>query len=132
MKERVSKNLKILGSKTKHSEGPTCSVCLKEDIPVDELATLDGCTHQFCADCIIGWTKKCKNICPNCNATIKEITYKDSKGKEQINKVELVISEDSSDEYGSEYDEPCVICNEIMTHRFREETDDWELCERCL
>lgn len=131
MKDKVSKNLKILESKTKKSEGPTCSICLKDDIPIDEIATLDGCTHQFCSDCIISWTKKCKNICPNCNATIKEISYKDSKGKDQVRKVEIHREEDS-DEYGSEYDEPCEICDQIMTYAWMEANPrQYDFCERC-
>ena len=117
MKEKVSKNLKIIESKSKKSDGPTCSICLLEDIPDDKVAKTDGCTHQFCYECINNWTKKCKNTCPNCNSTIKEISYKDSKGKDQTKVLE--IHEDSEDEYGSEYDEECQICHEVMTHQDR-------------
>lgn len=53
--------------KRKHSE--PCSICMEA---VEQPAKLSGCTHIFCKDCILEWSKR-ENSCPNCRAPFKHI-----------------------------------------------------------
>ena len=46
-----------------------CAICLCK---VSNKATIDGCLHYFCFDCIKNWTKNSNN-CPLCRRHIKVI-----------------------------------------------------------
>mmetsp|Transcript_24184 Transcript_24184/g.41108 ORF Transcript_24184/g.41108 Transcript_24184/m.41108 type:complete len:452 (-) Transcript_24184:46-1401(-) len=42
----------------------TCCICMCAPEP-DEIATINGCDHQFCFDCIDQWSNR-ENTCPLC------------------------------------------------------------------
>ena len=56
----------------------TCGVCL-EAVEADGLATLDGCDHIFCLECVSMWCWRYhKSTCPTCrtpSGTIIESLY---------------------------------------------------------
>lgn len=58
------------GSSSQFESHEECSICLGQFV---NRATLDGCSHAFCLECI---TRACKikACCPLCRADIKEIT----------------------------------------------------------
>lgn len=51
-----------------------CSICL-EDVDSSNVATLSGCGHGFCFDCIDQWTSM-RNECPLCKAEIHLIFHR--------------------------------------------------------
>lgn len=46
-----------------------CAICLDE---IDDKAQIDGCTHNFCMDCIKLWSKT-SNTCPMCKKAFSQI-----------------------------------------------------------
>ncbi|KAL7495575.1 hypothetical protein ACHAWT_003966 [Skeletonema menzelii] len=48
-----------------------CSICLEEPI-ADDIATIDGCEHQFCLNCITQWSET-NNVCPLCRIRFTSI-----------------------------------------------------------
>lgn len=54
-------------------ENGNCCICMcKPD--EQELATIDGCEHQFCFGCIDKWSTR-ENTCPLCKNRFSEIEY---------------------------------------------------------
>lgn len=43
-----------------------CSICLEH---ITERTKPDSCSHNFCLECILGWTRY-SNVCPLCKTTI--------------------------------------------------------------
>jgi len=62
-----SKNLKE--GEIVDEEELCCSICLETP---PHPASINGCTHQFCYDCILQWSKH-ENTCPNCKKRFTEI-----------------------------------------------------------
>ena len=50
----------------------TCPICLDCPSSVDKLATISGCNHKFCFNCINTWAKT-KNHCPYCKSRFRRI-----------------------------------------------------------
>lgn len=50
----------------------TCAICLDTPSCMTEMASISGCMHQFCFDCINRWAER-KNKCPCCNARFESI-----------------------------------------------------------
>lgn len=50
----------------------TCAICLDTPSIMTEMASISGCMHQFCFDCIHRWAER-KNKCPCCNARFESI-----------------------------------------------------------
>jgi hypothetical protein len=50
----------------------TCAICLDTPSCMTEMASISGCMHQFCFDCIHRWAER-KNKCPSCNARFESI-----------------------------------------------------------
>jgi hypothetical protein len=50
----------------------TCAICLDAPSSMTEVASLDGCTHRFCFDCIDKWAMT-ENKCPCCKARFRTI-----------------------------------------------------------
>lgn len=48
-----------------------CPICL-EDIVTADIATIDGCDHVFCLDCLTQWSET-NNICPLCRTRFNTI-----------------------------------------------------------
>lgn len=48
-----------------------CSICLEKPSP---LANINKCTHIFCFDCILKWSK-ISNTCPMCKSKFTKIDY---------------------------------------------------------
>jgi len=48
-----------------HEEERSCSICMDEDIPLDQIA-ITSCAHAFHMECIHDWLTK-QNRCPVCN-----------------------------------------------------------------
>eukprot|EP01080_Neovahlkampfia_damariscottae_P000991 gene991-9897_t len=46
-----------------------CTICMEK---INELATINGCEHQFCFDCIKQWSTK-SNTCPLCRKRFTKI-----------------------------------------------------------
>ena len=53
------------------TEAKICSICVSEPTATD-LASINGCHHVFCFDCIEQWAYK-ENSCPLCKARFNEI-----------------------------------------------------------
>lgn len=53
-------------------EEVTCPICLDNPPSPTQTATLNGCTHKFCFDCIDRWANT-ENRCPCCKARFREI-----------------------------------------------------------
>jgi len=66
----------LVTPENKHREESTeveCAVCLS-DVPTKDEASLDGCTHAFCFDCIKSWSDV-TNSCPLCKAKFRKIVH---------------------------------------------------------
>ena len=50
----------------------TCAICLDTPSCMTEMASISGCMHQFCFDCIHRWAER-KSKCPCCNARFESI-----------------------------------------------------------
>ena len=61
----------------------TCAICL-DDVGPEKRASLDGCAHQYCYECIKTWTKDCENSCPQCKAKIKQIKRQNPNGQDEL------------------------------------------------
>ena len=48
-----------------------CCICL-EGSSADDVATINGCEHKFCLDCISQWSEA-KNVCPLCRTRFTSI-----------------------------------------------------------
>lgn len=68
------------GPKTDQSEdatkldgvkAPSCCICMEEPKPAD-LASINGCEHYFCFDCIEKWAER-ENSCPLCKVRFTKI-----------------------------------------------------------
>lgn len=59
-----------------------CSICLECPIITKDIATISGCSHQFCFDCIDRWAKV-KNTCPLCKVTFESINSEGTEKKVQ-------------------------------------------------
>ncbi|KAL7475907.1 hypothetical protein ACHAW6_001804 [Cyclotella cf. meneghiniana] len=49
-----------------------CAICLDCPSTLSELATISGCTHRFCFECIDTWAKT-ENKCPCCKTRFRTI-----------------------------------------------------------
>ncbi|KAL3773077.1 hypothetical protein ACHAW5_007292 [Stephanodiscus triporus] len=50
----------------------TCAICLDAPPCMSEVASISGCTHRFCFDCIDRWAET-ENRCPCCKARFQTI-----------------------------------------------------------
>ena len=50
----------------------TCAICLDTPTSMTDVATISGCTHKFCFDCIDRWAAT-ENSCPCCKARFRTI-----------------------------------------------------------
>lgn len=50
----------------------TCAICLDAPTSMTDVASISGCTHQFCFDCIDKWANT-ENRCPCCKARFRTI-----------------------------------------------------------
>lgn len=50
----------------------TCAICLDAPPCMSEVASIGGCTHRFCFDCIDRWAET-ENRCPCCKARFQSI-----------------------------------------------------------
>ncbi len=50
----------------------SCAICLDTPSCMTEMASISGCMHQFCYDCIHRWAER-KNKCPCCNSRFESI-----------------------------------------------------------
>ena len=50
----------------------TCAICLDAPESMSEVASISGCTHRFCFDCIDRWAET-ENKCPCCKARFRTI-----------------------------------------------------------
>jgi len=50
----------------------TCAICLDKPDTLVDLATISGCTHKFCFDCIDKWAET-ENKCPCCKQRFNRI-----------------------------------------------------------
>lgn len=63
------------------SDAGSCCICMCD--PDDgERATIDGCDHEFCFDCIGKWSER-ENTCPLCKVRFSRINREGSKRKGQ-------------------------------------------------
>lgn len=60
--------------------GFECAICLGEMSTKDQ-ASLDGCSHSFCFDCIKRWGN-IRNSCPMCKRQFRKIVHN---GTEMLN-----------------------------------------------
>mmetsp|Transcript_33207 Transcript_33207/g.69883 ORF Transcript_33207/g.69883 Transcript_33207/m.69883 type:complete len:553 (-) Transcript_33207:331-1989(-) len=60
------------GNAQKPPEDFTCAICLDAPPSMTEVATISGCTHQFCFDCIDKWAET-ENKCPCCKSRFRTI-----------------------------------------------------------
>lgn len=71
------------------SEAGSCCICMSDPEP-GEVATIDGCDHNFCFNCIEKWSER-ENTCPLCKSRFKKINRvnkgKKIKGKKGSKKV---------------------------------------------
>lgn len=50
----------------------TCAICLDDSPSMTDIASISGCTHRFCFDCIEKWAET-ENSCPCCTARFRTI-----------------------------------------------------------
>mmetsp|Transcript_21145 Transcript_21145/g.38271 ORF Transcript_21145/g.38271 Transcript_21145/m.38271 type:complete len:545 (-) Transcript_21145:272-1906(-) len=50
----------------------TCAICIDAPSSMAEVASISGCTHRFCFDCIDKWAQT-ENKCPCCKARFQTI-----------------------------------------------------------
>jgi hypothetical protein len=50
----------------------TCAICLDSPLSITDVASISGCTHTFCFDCIDKWADT-ENRCPCCKARFRTI-----------------------------------------------------------
>eukprot|EP00545_Synedropsis_sp_CCMP1620_P004939 CAMPEP_0119004258 /NCGR_PEP_ID=MMETSP1176-20130426/1042_1 /TAXON_ID=265551 /ORGANISM="Synedropsis recta cf, Strain CCMP1620" /LENGTH=460 /DNA_ID=CAMNT_0006955943 /DNA_START=661 /DNA_END=2043 /DNA_ORIENTATION=+ len=63
------------------SDAGSCCICMCD--PDDgELATIDGCDHEFCFNCIEKWSER-ENTCPLCKVRFQRINREGDKRKGQ-------------------------------------------------
>jgi hypothetical protein len=53
------------------TEEKECCICLEEPSD-DDIATINGCEHKFCVDCITRWSDA-NNVCPLCRTRFTSI-----------------------------------------------------------
>ena len=63
---------------SKEKQDGYCTICMNK-MDKKTIATINGCTHKFCFDCIHKWATDYKNQCPNCKTKFNKIK---SNGKE--------------------------------------------------
>lgn len=56
---------------TEEPEESECSICY-ECPSADNVATIGGCAHRFCLDCITTWSER-NNVCPLCRVRFTSI-----------------------------------------------------------
>jgi len=73
---------------------PSCCICMSEPKPID-LASINGCTHLFCFDCIEKWGDR-ENTCPLCKIRFTKIerVNKRKKGEPKIKNSKRVKQKD--------------------------------------
>lgn len=111
------------------AEAPHCCICLSD--VTDDPAVLDGCTHNYCLDCILAWAAR-ESRCPVCRArfsTVVTATATHAVAKKDQTYVwdGVVTAEDVEDVEGI----TCDICGAgdredelLLCHRF-------EACGAC-
>ena len=65
-----------------------------EEVKEDQVAKIEGCSHEFCIDCIKEWAFETENSCPNCKARFNKIITKTEEIKVP-DKSELKVDSDS-------------------------------------
>ena len=50
-----------------------CPVCFECPDSLGNVATINGCSHQFCVDCISRWAR-IKSVCPLCKKVFETIS----------------------------------------------------------
>ena len=58
-------------SSTEEQEESECSICF-EFPSTENVATIGGCDHKFCLDCITTWSER-NNVCPLCRVRFTSI-----------------------------------------------------------
>ena len=61
---RDDDNPSLSSVESSEAEELECCICLEEP-GADDVATIDGCEHQFCLECITEWSET-NNVCPLC------------------------------------------------------------------
>ena len=99
-------NKEILKEMSEKNRSEICAICL-ECLKEIKVASLDGCSHKYCHDCIQKWVTEVENTCPQCKSSIKTLTYKETpEGKQIMQK----INQRRQDQMIG----PCFHCNELI------------------
>ena len=92
--QTLSKNLRLSKARKNSSDETECSICFEFNHE-SESASIDGCDHKFCFECIDTW-RETKTECPLCRAKFETIEYQ---GRE----IDCFVDED--DQEIENYDE---------------------------
>jgi hypothetical protein len=93
----------------------SCAICF-ENLNEKTKAKLDGCSHEFCFDCIKKWATEKSNKCPMCKTRFTELHSKDEKtGEKIVTKIDQKDLDDSENsEDSEEFIEPtCILCEDV-------------------
>ena len=83
-----------------------CSICADEQ---DANASIDSCSHKFCEECIVTWSKT-ENSCPLCRKKFHQITFDNKIIKVEDKKQEVPEDDFIPDDYENEvYHRPPTI-----------------------
>jgi hypothetical protein len=74
LKSQVMKNKKDLKMSGKVKNDKICLICCQE-IAKDKESRPNGCQHRFCFDCLLNWSRYCKNECPQCSKPYCRIVH---------------------------------------------------------
>jgi hypothetical protein len=77
------------------SSGESCAICLDE---IKEKGMISGCTHIFCYECILEWSKS-TNVCPVCRSRFLNISKINKKTKKNVTKNVLEKNLQLEDDY---------------------------------
>ncbi len=128
MRRTVQNNSKSLAKMTPEVQQQTCAICLDE-IQLFQLVSLDKCTHVYCHECILKWTKDCSSECPQCKKEIGFLIYKNIAGDE--------VREAVEDRRFGEINFKCAICDQrvreadVFQHVLPPSPNEAEICICC-
>jgi hypothetical protein len=90
-----------------------CAICLGA-FDISDAATLDGCTHRFCRDCIVAWSA-ITSRCPLCKRAFAAITHAGAQLAVEAREQRIdgaahgfPVLDDADDE--DEEESPCDVC----------------------
>ena len=121
----------------------TCAICFEEK-KIKNLTGLNNCTHLYCLECILEWSKK-ENSCPQCKKKFTLLKIPGRKKRKRIENRDLKNDNNSNDINMQDRIISTAVMNYVTSYRFRDylaqailRTNDiratilWQIIQRAL